>query len=172
MVYQTLTLLFQARRLVNRINDQGQAMALRINILQYNRFMFRQRLFFVRKTGPIHLKLVGVLRQNDNEIQIYFEILHRMSYLNFYFIQYQCSVIILLLMQLFSSKVYLKACFEEHKIWLPLFSWQSLLLTQHHVRFLWQALTIHFVTKDKPIHKIDGKCHIKKLTGNLVVAFV
>ena len=29
--------------------------------------------------------------------------------------------------------------------------------------FLWQAFTMHCITKATPIHFIDDKCHIKKL---------
>ena len=37
-------------------------MALRINVLQYNRFVFRYRLTLLeRKTGPICLVLVGLM---------------------------------------------------------------------------------------------------------------
>ena len=38
-----------------------QAMALRINVLQYNGFVFRQQLSFLwGETGPIHVALVGL----------------------------------------------------------------------------------------------------------------
>ena len=41
---------------------EGQAMVLKINVLQYNRFVFRQWLPFLwEKTGPIHLTLVSLM---------------------------------------------------------------------------------------------------------------
>ena len=50
----------------------------------------------------------------------FFKILHGLSYLDFYFIQYQCYVIIVLEMHFsqltgISIEVYFQMCFESHK---------------------------------------------------------
>ena len=93
----------------------------------------------VRKTGSILLLLVGLMadrqtgRQAD-EIRVgfkIFEILYKLNYSSFHFVLYYCNVTTVLELHFswfLSRKVYFKVCFEVQKIWLPFFSYQSLLL--------------------------------------------
>ena len=109
---------------------KGQAMALRINILHYNGFIFRQQLpFFWEKTGPPHLALVDfVAGRLADEIELDFEIfkiLYRLNYLDFYFVDISAMLLIVLEVHfslLFSNKAYFRVCFVICKIWLHLFS--------------------------------------------------
>ena len=44
------------------MKTKGQAMVMRINVLRYNRFVFRHELpLLLEKTGPICLALVGLM---------------------------------------------------------------------------------------------------------------
>ena len=68
-------------------------MALRINVLQYSRFVFRLSVitFIVGKTGPMHLVLVGLTAdwQAVRRIQVdfkIFKILYMLNFWDFYFI--------------------------------------------------------------------------------------
>ena len=115
---------------------KGQGMALRINVLQYNRFIFRQQSPFLwEKTRPLCLALVGLMAGRlADKIQLEFwtlKILYRLNYLNFYFVYSSVKLLIVLEVHfslLFSNKVYFRGCFVVCKIQSPFFSCQSLLL--------------------------------------------
>ena len=93
----------------------------------------------MRKTGPLHLVLVGLTAGWQagwlaDEIRLDCEILkilYRLNYLDFCFIY--SSVILLIVLEvhfnlLFSNKAYFRVCFVMCKIRSPFFSCQSLLL--------------------------------------------
>ena len=80
---------------------KGQAMVLRVNVLRYKGFVFRQQSSILwEKTGPLHLALVGLTagRQAD-EIRLDFailKILYRLNYLDFYFVYSSAMLFIVL----------------------------------------------------------------------------
>ena len=89
--------------------------------------------FLVKRTGPICLALVNVIAGRPaDEIWMDFKIFktfHRLNYLDFYFVNISAMVLTVLEVHfslLFSHRAYFRACFEVHKIWLPLYSCQSL----------------------------------------------
>ena len=91
---------------------KGQAMALKINILWYNIFVFRQWSPFLReKYGPILPVLVGLMA-GWQTIWVDFKILkilYWLNYLGFYFVNINAILLVseLHFNQLFSNKVYL-----------------------------------------------------------------
>ena len=106
---------------------KGQAMVLRVNVLWYKGFIFRQQPPILWEiTGPLHLALVGLTvgRQAD-EIRLDFEILkilYRLNYFDFYFVYSSAMLLIVLEVHfslLFSNKAHCKVCFVVHKIRLP-----------------------------------------------------
>ena len=82
----------------------------------------------VRKTGPTCLALVIFRAGWQIKIWVYFKIfkiLYRLNYLDFHFVNIIALLLIVLevhFSQIFLNKVYFKACFEVHKIWLPFFT--------------------------------------------------
>ena len=123
---------------------KGQAMALRINVLRYKGFVFRQQSPILwEKTGPLHLALVGLTAgwqagwqagRLADEIGLDFKILkilYRLNYFDFYFVYSSAMLLIVLEVHfslLFPSNAYFRVCFVVCKIWLPFFSCWSLLL--------------------------------------------
>ena len=111
------------------MDDKGQAMALRVNILRYKGFVFRQQLPILwEKTGPLHLVLVGLMAGRlADEIWLDFEILkilYRLKYLDFYFVYSSAMLLIVLEVHfslLFSNKADFRVCFVARKIRSPLF---------------------------------------------------
>ena len=111
-------------------------MTLRINVLQYNGFIFRQQSPFLwEKPAPIRLVLVGLTAGRlADEIWVdfkIFKILYRLNYLDCCFTDISVMLSIVLevhFSRLFSNKAYFRVCFEVCKIWLPFFSCRSLLL--------------------------------------------
>ena len=108
---------------------KGQAMALRVNVLRYKGFVFRQQSPILwEKTGPLLLALVGLTagRQAD-KIRLDFEILkilYRLNYLDFYFVYSSAMLLIVLEVHfslLFSNKADFSVCYVVRKIWSPLF---------------------------------------------------
>ena len=112
---------------------KGQAMALRVNILQNKGFVFRQQSPILwEKTGPLHLALVGLTAGRlagrlADEIRLDFEILkilYRLNYLDFYFVYSSAMLLIVLEVHfsvLFSNKADFGVCFVARKIQSPLF---------------------------------------------------
>ena len=83
--------LFEAISQLIEWTTKGQAMALKINVLRYNRVMFRQQSPSLwEKTGPICLVLVGLMAGwQANKIGMnckIFKILYKLNYLDSYFI--------------------------------------------------------------------------------------
>ena len=108
---------------------KGQAMVLRINVLQCNEFVFKQHCPFLwEKTGSPHLALVGLTAGwQADEIRLDFAIiknLYRLNYLDFYFVNIIAMLLIVLevhFILLFSNKAYYRVCFVVCKIRLPFF---------------------------------------------------
>ena len=106
-------------------------MALRVNVLRYKGFVFRQQLHLVRKkwastpsTSGSYGRVAG--RQAD-KIRLDFailKILYRLNYLDFYFVYSSAMLLIVLEVHfslLFSNKAHFRVCFVVCKIWSPLF---------------------------------------------------
>ena len=106
---------------------KGQAMVLRVNVLRYKGFVFRQQSPILwEKTGPLHLALVGLTagRRTTTGFQI-LKILYRLNYLDFYFFVYSSAMLLMMLevhfSLLFSNKAHFRVCFVVSKIQSPLF---------------------------------------------------
>ena len=108
---------------------KGQAMALRVNVLRYKGFVFRQQSPILwEKTGPLHLALVGLMAGRlADEIRLDFQvlkILYRVNYFDFYFVYSSAMVLIVLEVHfslLFLNKAHFRVCFVMRKIRSPLF---------------------------------------------------
>ena len=110
------------------MDDKGQAMALRVNVLWYKGSIFRQQSPILwEKTGPLHIALVGLTAGWQTKygwISKILKILYRLKYLDFYFIYSSAMLLIVLEVHfslLFSDKADLRVCFVARKIRLPLF---------------------------------------------------
>ena len=66
---------------------KGQVIVVRINLLWYNRFVFYIWIaIFLRKTGPIHLALVGLTAGWQTKCRCKFKILYWLNYSDFYYV--------------------------------------------------------------------------------------
>ena len=113
---------------------KGQAMVLRVNVLWYKGFVFRQQSPVLwEKTGPLHLALVGLMagrqagrqagrwntagfRSLENPLQVKLFV--------FYFVYSSAMLLIVLEVHfslLFSNKAHFRVCFVVRKIRSPLF---------------------------------------------------
>ena len=96
-------------------------MVLRINVLWYNGFVFRQQsLFLCEKTGPLCLQQADKIRL-DCEI---LKILCRLKYFDFYFVYSSAMLLIVLEMHfslLFLNNAYFRMHFVVYKIRLRFF---------------------------------------------------
>ena len=116
------------------MDDKGQAMALRVIVLRYKGFVFRQQSPILwEKTGPLHLALVGLTAGRlADEIRLDFEILkilYRLNYLDFYFVYSSAMLLIVLEVHfslLFSNKADFRVCLWRVKSGRHCFSCRSL----------------------------------------------
>ena len=126
---------------------KGQAIALRINVLWYNRFVFRQQLPFLwEKPGPLRLALVGLVAGwLADEIRLDFEILkilYRSNYLVFYFV-YSSTMLLIVLEVHFSLLFSNKACCRGN-LWC--------------IKFICHLLTTYCYHKAVKIYQCATKC--------------
>ena len=112
---------------------KGQAMALRINVLQYNGFIFRQQPPFLQENWIPTVSPSGSYDRQAgwqadglaDKIWLDFKILkilYRLIYLDFYFVYSSAMLLIVLEVYfslLFSNKAHFRMCFVVCKIWLP-----------------------------------------------------
>ena len=105
---------------------KGQAMVLRINVLQYKGFIFRQHSPFLWEM--LVFLMAGCPKSRLTEKMwvdfIIFKFLYRLNYLDFCFIDISAMLLMVLevnFSQLLSNKAYFRACFEVCKIQLPFF---------------------------------------------------
>ena len=115
-------------------------MALRINVLQYNGFIFRQQPPFLQENWIPTVSPSGSYDRQAgwqadglaDKIWLDFKILkilYRLIYLDFYFVYSSAMLLIVLEVYfslLFSNKAHFRMCFVVCKIWLPFSHYQVL----------------------------------------------